>query len=230
MSLSITAALSTTLTSSKYSGNFTRGDPAIKHRPLLVGNSIRSLHVSVKASLKKLRTDYIDLLYVHWWDYETSIEEVMRGLHQLVQQGKVLYLGISDTPAWVVSQANQYARDHALTPFVIYQGAWNILDRSFEREIIPMARANGKPHLFKSLQSALTDTFPRPGMALAPFNVLAGGKLRTDAEEQRRRETGERGRTVFSANWERNENEKAVSRALEKVAEEIGAKSIGAGK
>ena len=67
-------------------------------------------------------------------------------------------------------------------------------------------------------------------MALAPFNVLAGGKLRTDAEEQRRRETGERGRTVFSANWERNENEKAVSRALEKVAEEIGAKSIGAGK
>jgi len=67
-------------------------------------------------------------------------------------------------------------------------------------------------------------------MALAPFNVLAGGKLRTDAEEQRRRETGERGRTVFGPNWERNEKEKAVSRALEKVADEVGAKSIGAGK
>lgn len=51
--------------------------------------------------------------------------------------------GVSDTPAWVVSRANQYARDHALTPFVIYQGAWNVLERSFERDIIPMARAEG---------------------------------------------------------------------------------------
>ena len=116
----------------------------MKQRPLLAGNSVKSLHASVNASLKKLRTDFIDLLYIHWWDYETSIEEVMRGLHHLVQQGKVLYLGVSDTPAWVVSQANQYARDHALTPFVIYQGAWNILERSFERDIIPMARAHGK--------------------------------------------------------------------------------------
>ena len=99
--------------------------------------------VSVDASLRKLRTHYIDLLYVHWWDYETSIPEVMNSLHNLVASGKVLYLGISDTPAWVVSKANQYARDHALTPFSIYQGAWSILQRDFEREIIPMARAEG---------------------------------------------------------------------------------------
>ncbi|KAF8998539.1 NADP-dependent oxidoreductase domain-containing protein [Cyathus striatus] len=65
--------------------------------------------------------------------------------------------GVSDTPAWVVSRANQYARDHALTPFVIYQGAWNVIDRSFQREIIPMARAEG--------------------MALAPWNVLAAGRF-----------------------------------------------------
>lgn len=67
----------------------------------------------------------------------------MNALHAVVMSGKVLYLGISDTPAWVVSRANQYARDHGKTPFVIYQGRWNVLDRSFEREIIPMAMSEG---------------------------------------------------------------------------------------
>ena len=77
------------------------------------------------------------------WDYTTSIEEVMNGLHQLVMSGKVLYLGISDTPAWIVSSANRYARDHGKTPFVVYQGAWSVLERDFERDILPMARAEG---------------------------------------------------------------------------------------
>lgn len=71
------------------------------------GNSTKSLRVSVEASLKKLQTDYIDLLYVHWWDFTTSVAEVMQSLNQLVQSGKVLYLGVSDTPAWVVSKANE---------------------------------------------------------------------------------------------------------------------------
>lgn len=102
------------------------------------------MHVSVNASLKKLRTDYIDILYLHWWDWDTSVEEVMNALHNLVASGKVLYLGISDTPAWVVSKANQYARDHGKTPFVVYQGAWNVMERSFERDIIPMARSEGR--------------------------------------------------------------------------------------
>ena len=97
----------------------------------------------------------------------------MNALHNLVVSGKVLYLGISDTPAWIVASANRYARCMGKTPFVIYQGAWSVLDRDFERDTIPMARAEG--------------------MALAPFNVLAGGKVRTDAEEQKRRETGENG-------------------------------------
>jgi Aldo/keto reductase family len=88
--------------------------------------------VSVEASLKKLRTSYIDILYLHWWDYGTSVEEVMDSLHTLIIQRKVLYLvrhfivstcfcpsingsalqGISDSPAWVVSKANQYVKDH----------------------------------------------------------------------------------------------------------------------
>ena len=89
--------------------------------------------------MQRLRTDYVDILYVHWWDYRTSIEEVMNGLHHLVASGKVLYLGVSGTPAWVVSKANMYARTHGKTPFVIYQGAWNIMKRDFERDILPMA-------------------------------------------------------------------------------------------
>ena len=108
-----------------------------------VGNNLKNLKLSIEASLKKLRTSYIDILYVHFWDWDTSIEEVMNGLHNLVVQGKVLYLGISDAPAWVVSEANRYAKDHGKSPFVIYQGKWSILERSFEREIIPMARAHG---------------------------------------------------------------------------------------
>ena len=133
----------------------------------------------------------------------------MNALHNLVATGKVLYLGVSDTPAWVVSMANQYARDYGKTPFVIYQGRWNALLRDFEREILPMAR--------------------QQGMALAPWDVLAGGKIRTDAEEEARRNTGEKGRDPLGAGWERNENERKLVATLEKIAAEVGAKSIQAG-
>ncbi|KAK7050499.1 Aldo/keto reductase [Favolaschia claudopus] len=192
----------------KYTSAWKRGDESITQKTHYVGNSIKSMHISVEASLKKLRTSYIDILYVHWWDWETGVEEVMNGLHNLVVQGKVLYLGVSDTPAWVVALANQYAKDHGKTPFVIYQGKWNVLERSFERDIIPMCRSQG--------------------LALAPWDVLASGKFRTDAEEEERRRTGEKGRMIFGPNWERNETEKKMSYALEKVAGEVGTKSITA--
>jgi len=192
----------------KYTTNFKARNPDFAKKITYTGNNLKSLHLSVEASLKKLRTTYIDILYVHWWDWDTSVEEVMNGLHNLVVQGKVLYLGVSDTPAWVVAQANQYARDHGKSPFVIYQGAWNVMDRSFEREIIPMARVHG--------------------LALAPWNVLASGKFRTDAEEEQRRSTGENGRTLINPQWERSDNEKKISQALEKVAGEVGTKSITA--
>ncbi|TFK48669.1 Aldo/keto reductase [Heliocybe sulcata] len=192
----------------KYTTNFKRGNDAVAIKANYTGNNVKSMVVSVNASLAKLRTSYIDILYLHWWDWETSIEEVMDGLHTLVTQGKVLYLGISDSPAWVVAQANQYARDAKKTPFCIYQGAWNVMARDFEREIIPMAR--------------------QWGMALAPWNVLAAGKLRTDEEEEKRKKTGEKGRRLFGEDWERNENEKKMSNALEKVAGEVGVKSITA--
>ena len=80
---------------------------------------------------------------MHWWDYATSVEEVMNGLHNLVAAGKVLYLGVSDTPAWVVAKANTYARLTGKTPFVIYQGAWSIMQRDLERDILPMCLSEG---------------------------------------------------------------------------------------
>lgn len=76
--------------------------------------------MSVRESLKKLQTDWIDILYVHWWDQTTLIEEVMDSLQILVKQGKVLYLGISDTPAWIVIAPNLYARVYGKTPFSVY--------------------------------------------------------------------------------------------------------------
>lgn len=192
----------------KYSGNLKIHDASVKQKVLFTGNSTKNMFVSVEHSLKRLKTSYIDLYYIHFWDWDTSIEEVMRSLNVLVQQQKVLYLGVSDTPAWVVAKANAYARQHGLTPFSVYQGLWNVMDRSFEREIIPMARAEG--------------------LALAPWGVLAGGKIRTDEEEERRRQTGENGRTFWIPDWERNEKEKKVCKALEKVAAEVGAKHITA--
>ena len=90
---------------------FTTCFPAHSRRPPLkvnyAGNSSKSLHISLEASLKKLQTSYIDLLYVHWWDWSTSIPELMQSLNDMVVAGKVLYLGVSDTPAWIVSKANE---------------------------------------------------------------------------------------------------------------------------
>lgn len=187
----------------QFSNNYKSADKNIPAHARInyTGNSAKSMHISVRDSLKKLRTDYIDLLYVHWWSFDTSIVELMNSLHDLVVAKKVLYLGASDTPAWIVAQANQYALDHGKTPFSVYQGSWNVMDRSFERDIIPMAR--------------------QWGMALCPWNVLVGGKLRSDAEEERRRKS-EKGRDLLGGGWERTPEEKTMVHALEKVANEIG--------
>ena len=101
------------------------------------------MKVSVEQSLKKLKTSYIDILYLHWWEYTTSCEEVMQGLNDLVRSGKVLYLGVSDTPAYIVTRCNQYARDHGMSQFVIYQGKFSVAERDFDRDIFDMCRLEG---------------------------------------------------------------------------------------
>jgi len=96
---------------------------------------------SVEASLKRLRTYYIDLYWVHIWDGMTPVEEVMRGLDDLVRQGKVLYVGISDAPAWWVAQANTLAQLRGWSPFVGLQIEYSLIERTVESELIPMAKA-----------------------------------------------------------------------------------------
>ncbi|EFX02619.1 aryl-alcohol dehydrogenase [Grosmannia clavigera kw1407] len=167
------------------------------------GNHRRSIRQSVKASLRKLDTDYIDILYLHWWDHTTSIPEIMDTLHALVLDGSVLYLGISDTPAWVVSAANTYAEAHGRTPFSIYQGRWNLIVRDLERDIVPMCR-----HF---------------GMAIAPWDVLGGGKFQTRKALAERSARGEKLRSLTGG--EQTADEAAISLALEKVAAEHGVES-----
>jgi aryl-alcohol dehydrogenase-like predicted oxidoreductase len=109
--------------------------------PNAAGNHRKSMMQAVEASLKRLQTDYIDLYWVHLWDGITPVEEVMRGLDDLVRQGKILYVGISDAPAWWVAQANTLAELRCWTQFIGLQIEYSLIERTVERELIPMAKA-----------------------------------------------------------------------------------------
>jgi len=103
------------------------------------GNHRKNMMRSVEHSLKRLNTEYIDLLWLHIWDNTTPIEEVMRGLEDLVRMGKVHYIGISDTPAWIVAKANTLADLRGWTNFVGLQIEYSLIQRTPERDLIPMA-------------------------------------------------------------------------------------------
>jgi aryl-alcohol dehydrogenase-like predicted oxidoreductase len=107
------------------------------------GNHRKNMVQSVEASLKRLQTDYIDLLWVHAYDFLTPVEEMMRALDDLVRQGKVLYLGISDAPAWITARANTMAEQRGWTPFIGSQLEYNLTERTPERDLLPMAEALG---------------------------------------------------------------------------------------
>src|SRR3979411_2945047 len=109
--------------------------------PNAAGNQRKNMMQSVEASLKRLQTDYIDLYWVHMWDQITPVEEVMRGLDDLVRQGKVLYVGISDAPAWWIAQANTLDELRGWTQFIGLQIEYKLIDRTVERELVPMAQA-----------------------------------------------------------------------------------------
>lgn len=104
------------------------------------GNSRKNMRQSVERSLRRLQTDYLDILYLHMWDHMTPVEEVMRGLDDLVRAGKVHYLAISDTPAWIFSQANTLADLRGWSRFVAYQVPYSVGSRDPERAEIPAAK------------------------------------------------------------------------------------------
>lgn len=111
--------------------------------PNVAGNQRKSLTRSLESSLKRLNTDYIDLLWVHGWDMITPVDEMMRALDDAVSQGKILHIGISNAPAWVVAQCNMLADWRGWTPFIGLQLEYNLIERSIERELLPMAQQLG---------------------------------------------------------------------------------------
>jgi aryl-alcohol dehydrogenase-like predicted oxidoreductase len=148
-----TANLYTNGTSESFLGEFMQGHRhsivmATKYTnavpgtdPNAAGNHRKSMMQAVEASLKRLGTDYIDLYWVHVWDQITPVEEVMRGLDDLVRQGKVLYVGISDAPAWWIAQANTLAHLRGWSPFIGLQIEYSLIERTVERELVPMSKA-----------------------------------------------------------------------------------------
>jgi aryl-alcohol dehydrogenase-like predicted oxidoreductase len=123
--------------STKYSVTRDPGDPNG------AGNHRKNLRLSLETSLRRLRTDYIDIYWVHMWDRYTPAEETLRALDEQVRAGKILYTGISDAPAWVISRANALAGWHGWSPFAGVQAPYSLLRRDIERELLPMAETLG---------------------------------------------------------------------------------------
>lgn len=111
--------------------------------PLAGGNSRRSMIQSVEASLRRLKTDRIDLLWLHFWDFTTPLDEILRAADDLVRMGKILYFGLSDTPAWVAARAVTLASERRTCPVVAIQVEYNAARRSAEADLLPMADALG---------------------------------------------------------------------------------------
>jgi aryl-alcohol dehydrogenase-like predicted oxidoreductase len=121
----------------KFSGNLYPGDPNGG------GSGRKSIVAACENSLRRLQTDYIDLYWLHNWDVHTPIEETMATLHDLVRAGKVRYIGVSDTPAWKIAEANVTARFRGWSAFVGLQIEYSLLERTVEQELVPMARELG---------------------------------------------------------------------------------------
>jgi len=167
--------------------------------PNAAGNHRKNLTLSLEASLRALRTDYLDIYWVHIWDPATPVEETMRALDDAVRAGKVLYIGISDTPAWVVSRANMLAELRGWTSFAGLQIPYNLTQREVERDLLPMAAALD--------------------LSVAAWSPLAAGIL---SGKFTRGDAGEATRT-------KRENvsgrDLAIAREVDAVADELGVSS-----
>ncbi|HEY8928846.1 MAG TPA: aldo/keto reductase [Mucilaginibacter sp.] len=163
--------------------------------PNASGNNRKNMMRSVEESLKRLKTDYIDLLYLHIWDDITPIDEVLRGMDDLIKQGKVNYAAISDTPAWVVAKGNTLAELMGWSQFVALQVEYSLLSRTPERELIPMAK-----HF---------------GITVTPWAPLAGGALTGKYLR------GEQGR-IKEESVRRNDRAIAITKVVIEIADELG--------
>lgn len=199
------------------------------------GNSRKNMRQSIERSLKRLKTDYIDLFYLHMWDYLTPVEEVMRGLDDLVRAGKVNYVGISDSPAWIVSQANMLAELRGWSAFVGLQVPYSLLDRDLEWALLPMAKHWRMAVMpWGILESGiLTGKFMQKSKEPSRLNPE---ELELNDQHQKiveavhaiANETG-RSMTQVATNWVRQQQEKALmipilgARTVEQLEDSLGA-------
>lgn len=172
------------------------------------GNHRKSLMRSVEASLKRLQTDYIDLLYLHIWDERTPVEEILRGFDDLVRSGKILYAGISDTPAWQVARVQTIADLRGWTPLVALQVEYSLIERTVERDLIPMAR--------------------ELGLGVTPWSPLGSGVL---AGKYSRADLANAGDTASASGSRKeiavaqkalNERGLAIAEVVKEIASELG--------
>ena len=163
--------------------------------PNASGNNRKNMMRSVEESLKRLKTNFIDLLYLHIWDDVTPIDEILRGMDDLIRQGKVNYAAISDTPAWVVAKGNTLAELMGWSQFVALQVEYSLLQRTPERELIPMAK-----HF---------------GMTVTPWAPLAGGALTGKYLK------GDQGRIKAGSN-RLNKRSEEITRTVMNVAQQMG--------
>src|ERR1700744_6545259 len=163
--------------------------------PNASGNNRKNMMRSVEQSLNRLQTDFIDVLYLHIWDDLTPIDEILRGLDDLIRQGKVNYAAISDTPAWVVSKGNTMAELMGWSQFIALQVEYSLLQRTPERELIPMAK-----HF---------------GMTVTPWAPLGGGALTGKYLR------GDHGRIKPGSN-RLNERREGITKEVMAIAEELG--------
>jgi len=164
--------------------------------PNFSGNHRKNMMQALDASLKRLNTDFIDLYWLHAWDFTTPEDEVLRALDDMVRVGKILYIGISDTPAWIVSRMNAIAELRGWTQFVGLQIKYSLLERTVERELLPMAR--------------------KLDMAVTPWAALGGGIL--SGKYNKKKDEDGRAKIYKSIN---DENLRIAAEVI-KVAEEIG--------
>jgi aryl-alcohol dehydrogenase-like predicted oxidoreductase len=163
--------------------------------PNASGNNRKNMMRSVEESLKRLKTDFIDVLYLHIWDDITPIDEVLRGLDDLIRQGKVNYAAISDTPAWVVAKGNTLAELMGWSQFIALQVEYSLIARTPERELIPMAK-----HF---------------GMTITPWAPLGGGALTGKYLR------GDKGRIKPESN-RLNDRAVKITQTVVEIAKELG--------
>ncbi|KAF9357663.1 hypothetical protein BGX26_003338 [Mortierella sp. AD094] len=170
------------------------------------GNHRKNLVETLDGSLKRMGTGYVDVLYVHAWEFRTPIFEVMRALDDVVRSGKAHYVAISDTPSWVISSANTLADLRGLTPFIGLQTRYNLLNRSLESDLQPMCADFG--------------------IGIIPWSVLAEGFLsgkhsREQTDQDSKRQTSVDTHTKDDKNWQILDEVKAIAKECNKTPAQV---------